>query len=325
MRRAALAVALTATVIVAACSGTSSDVTSSDTESSNPDSQAGATTTPPPLQRPIGFVSWNETFVDDSRPTPAGTETPEEPSRRLDTTIYLPEGDGASPFIVFAHGLMGHPDKFTDLLSAWAEAGYVVAAPAFPRTNDRVPGAPQGAGDLRSQPGDVSFVITEVLAANDDPSSPLFGRIDASRIAAAGLSLGGATTYAATFNPCCRDDRITAAMVLAGALLPAFPADYALDGHVPLLIVHGDQDPALVYRFAVEAYAVAAPPVWLVTLLGGSHATPFENDITPYDEMVRELTVDFWDATLGGDPSAFERFEQHAAVEGLSTLERRTS
>jgi hypothetical protein len=34
-----------------------------------------------------------------------------------------------------------------------------------------------------------------------------------------------------------------------------------------------------------------------------------------------QLTTDFWDATLGGDPSAFERFEQHAAVDGLSTLQ----
>jgi predicted dienelactone hydrolase len=273
--------------------------------------------------RPMPFESWTETLVDRNRTTPAGTETPGYPERTLETTIYLPAGDGPAPFIVFSHGLMGHPDKFTQLLSWWAEAGYVVAAPAFPLTNDRVPGAPRGFVDLRSQPGDVSFVIDELLAANDDPTNRLSGRIDPHRIAAAGLSLGGATTYAVTFNPCCRDDRVMASMVLAGALLPSFSDDYVLDGHVPLLIVHGDQDLALPYSNAVEAFSVAAPPVWLVTLIGGAHATPFENDVTPFDQMVAELTVDFWDATLGGDDTAFDRFEQHAAVDGLSALEQR--
>jgi predicted dienelactone hydrolase len=313
MRRV-LAVTLAGALAVVACSSSSDDTTleapSSTTASTQP-------------ARPMVFESWTETFIDARRVTPAGTETPEYPERALATTIYLPEGDGAAPLIVFSHGLMGHPDKFTQLLSSWAEAGYVVAAPAFPLTNDRVPGAPRGFSDLPSQPGDVSFVMDELLAANADPASRLAGRIDPERIAAAGLSLGGATTYAVTFNPCCRDDRVTASMVLAGALIPAFSDDYVLDGRVPLLIVHGDQDLALPYSNAVEAFSVAAPPVWLVTLIGGAHATPFENDVTPFDQMVADLTVDFWDATLGGDDTAFDRFEQHAAVDGLSALEQR--
>ena len=44
-----------------------------------------------------------------------------------------PRGKGPFPLIVFAHGSAGHPEKFTKLFSSWAAAGYIVAAPAFPR------------------------------------------------------------------------------------------------------------------------------------------------------------------------------------------------
>ena len=65
----------------------------------------------------------------------------------------------------------------------------------------------------------------------------------------------------------------------------------------------------------------ARSPVWFVTLLGASHAPAFENDVTPHDAMVEQITTDFWDATIGADPDAITRFEQHAVVDGLSTLQ----
>jgi dienelactone hydrolase len=275
---------------------------------------------PPPELPPFAFDSWKVALVDPSRPTEPGVETPGAPTRTLDTTIYLPEGTQPRPLIVFSHGLVGHPDKFTGLLSAWARAGYVVAAPAFPLTNDRVPGAPRNFDKAFSQPGDVSFVLDEVLRMADDETSPLFGRVDADRIGAGGLSLGGGTTYAVTYSICCRDPRIKATEVLAGARFPLL-GEMDLDGHVPLLIVHGDQDPALRHQLAVDAYAAAAPPVWFVTLLGASHATAFEDDVTPHDAMVEQLTTDFWDGTIGGDPDALARLDQSARVDGLSTLQ----
>ena len=96
-----------------------------------------------------------------------------------------------------------------------------------------------------------------------------------------------------------------------------------LDGHIPLLIAHGDQDPVLRYERAREAYDQAPGPVWLVTLLGASHATAFENDVTPHDAMVERFTTAFWDATIGGDPEAWSTFTRDAVAEGLSTLEQK--
>jgi len=260
-------------------------------------------------------------LVDPTRPTPEGAATPAAPERTLVTTIYLPDAPGPRPLIVCSHGLSGHPDKFSKLLSTWAEAGYVIAAPAFPTTNSEVPGSEQNFTVAREQPGDVSFVLDEVLRLNDDEASRLAGKIDPERIGVAGLSLGGATTYSVAFNECCRDDRPDAAMVLAGALLPLAGDAWALDGHIPLLIVHGDADPALNYSMATDAYGRAEAPVWFVTLFGGAHAQPFEDWDSDHDEMVEQLTTDWWDATIGGDPTAIERFEQDAVVDGLSSLE----
>ena len=116
------------------------------------------------------FTSWEETFVDPSRPTPPGA-TAAAPDRTLVTAIYRPTGKGPFPLIVFAHGWNGHPDKFSQLLGAWAGAGYVVAAPAFPLTNSNV--AEQNAGDVVNQPGDMSFVLTQMLRESRAPTSRL--------------------------------------------------------------------------------------------------------------------------------------------------------
>jgi dienelactone hydrolase len=294
--------------LLAACGGS--------TTTSEP---ATTTTVAAPPTRPFAVEQWTETFVDPSRPTEEGAETPALPERTLETAVYLPDTGGAAPLIVFAHGLNGHPDKFTELLSAWAEAGYVVAAPAFPTTNNAVPGGGRNYPTATGQPADVSFVIDEMVRADAETDSRLFDRIDIDRIAVTGMSLGGATAYGAVFSTCCRDARVRSAAVFAGALLP-LAGDVDLDGHVPLLIVHGEDDPALVLSSAEDAFATSEPPTWFVTLLGGGHSEPFENTASPYDELVVELTVAWWDATLGGDGAAFSRLEEVAGSDPLATL-----
>lgn len=266
------------------------------------------------------FTSWKETFVDSSRPTDAGSTTPAAPNRTLVTTLYRPTGKGPFPLIVFGHGSDGHPDKFTELLGAWASAGYAVAAPAFPLTNSTVAAFGANVGDVVNQPGDMSFVLTQVLRENGDKHSRFYRAIDRRHIGAAGLSLGGATTYMAVFDDCCRDDRFTAAMVLDGIRLGDA---LKLDGHVPLLIAHSDTDPALPYASARAAYDAAHGPVWLVTLHGASHSTQWENDPTPYDAIGERLTVDFWNATLRRRQAAFAALQRDATVAGLSSIESR--
>ena len=259
-------------------------------------------------------TTWTETFVDPSRPT-VPSSGPVSSSRTLVSQIYRPAGRGPFPLIVFAHGLSGHPDKFTKLFAAWADAGYAIAAPAFPLTNNRVPNPPSNLGDVAQQPADLSFVLDQVLALDADRNSRLFGAIDEDTIGAGGLSLGGLTVYNLAYGACCRDERIDSVAVLDG-----FQPGVAVDGHVPLLIAHSDTDPVIPYANARATYAAAPPPVWLHTLHGASHASQWEDPVTPYDEIAEQVTVDFWDATLEGRRLAYRRLERDATVPGLSAI-----
>jgi dienelactone hydrolase len=266
------------------------------------------------VDRKPGHTSWKVTFVDTSRRTVPKTGAA-LPSRTLVTTIYRPNGNGPFPLILFSHGSVGHPDKFTKLFSVWADAGFAVAAPAFPLTNGHATDPVSNLGDVVHQAPDISFVLDKILALDRQPGSRLFRAINEHRIGASGLSLGGVDTYLLVYSVCCRDSRITAVAVLDGAR-PNVP----LDGHVPLLIAHSDTDPVIPYASALAAFKAAKGPAWLVTLHGASHASQWENDVTPYDHIAEQMTSDFWDATLNGNAPAFARLQRDATVSGLSSI-----
>ena len=234
-----------------------------------------------------------ETFVDASRPTQASPPFAGAPDRRLDTWIWYPaatEGDGPIddaeplaggpwPLIVYSHGTYGRPDNATHFIEHLVRNGYVVAAPAFPLTSSvahtQLPAA--DVTDAGSQPGDVSFVIDSLL------SHPRLGRlIDAERIGATGISLGGITTYFLSFGIPTRDERIKASAPIAGGDPPYAALSFGLGFagvlpaplSTPALLLVGDADvfeaqtggPAAAYaRLLAPKYQVmigAAPHVW---------------------------------------------------------------
>ena len=262
-----------------------------------------------------------ETFVDPSRPTAAEGGNPGAPDRTLETHLYFPaDAEGPFPLIAFAHGLDGHPRKFSELFEAWAAAGYVVASPAFPLTNDEIAGD-VFVGDFTNQPADLSFVVDEVLALSGDTDGPLAGLVDEDRIGAGGLSLGSSTAYAVSYHSCCRDDRIRATVIMSTLFAP-FDGTYDVSG-TPLLILHSEGDPALAHEASAEVFALAAPPKFFVTLLSDAHAAPFEDAPDPTSEAVRDITTTFWDTYLAGDgdPEAVDGLVGVAVVEGLTTLD----
>jgi predicted dienelactone hydrolase len=278
---------------------------------------AGAGTGP---SDPVTVV--HETFVDESRPSPPSRLQPEAPSRTLETTIAYPTpvkgeaGRRPLPLVLLAHGADGNPDKFTQLIDAWARAGYVVVAPLFPRSSDT---GGNLVGDYVEQPADVSFVLDRVLALNDQKRSELRGRIDPKRIGMAGLSLGGLTTYGTVFHPCCRDDRIDAALLMS-AVLGTFPDGEYDFRSIPTMLVHGDADG--LYSQSIGAYPQLAAPKWFVTLHGGTHAFPFEDTPEASDELVRTITTAFWDRSLKGERKATRTIEDAVEASGLATLQR---
>jgi predicted dienelactone hydrolase len=321
--RTVAAVLLAGLAAVLAACGTDGG---SPTATPDPTGTAAATTTTPGPEPPFAVDELTLDLVDESRPTPAGAATPARPSRPLTTRVWYPsDAGGPVPLIVFAHGLDGHPDKFTQLLGAWATAGYVVAAPAFPLTNAEVPEAWSNYFDVADQPADLSFVTDEVLAAAADPTSPLADRVDADRIGVGGLSLGGATTYLAGLNEATRDPRFDAAMVLDGvAANDAASGTFLEPSGVPAFVAHCATDPVAALTIAEDAYALLAPPKYLVVLDGVCHAEAFEDAVHPLDEVGTAVTTAFWDtwlaetrdpaslaAVLDGDPAV--RWEHQPA------------
>ncbi|MCB1003419.1 MAG: hypothetical protein KDB35_04450 [Acidimicrobiales bacterium] len=260
-----------------------------------------------------------ETLVDTTRATPALADTgvPAADRRTLATSFTYPDAPGRFPLVAFAHGHYGHPRKFTQLFEAWAAAGFVVAAPAFPLSNDEVPGA-ASPFDLPDQPGDLSFVISESLRLSGEDDGFLAGRVDPERIGVGGLSLGGATTYLTAFDECCLDERVDAAMVLDGLRPDA--SGLHLDRGIPLLIVHADEDPVASYSYAEQAFEDAAAPAYLVTLHEAVHSQPFEDTPDPADQTVLDTTTAFWRRHLAGDEAAAVALQEAAAVPGLTTF-----
>jgi dienelactone hydrolase len=282
---------------------------------------ADAAPTAAAARRPLAIRHLTLTLVDRSRPTddPAGVRTADR--RTLATEVWVPRARGPFPLVVFAHGNNGHPRKLTQLLSTWARAGYVVAAPAFPLTNDES-GAASVIPDYVQQPADLSFVITQLLRQSRRAGSPLSGRVDPRHIGAAGHSLGGATVYGLVAEPCCRDRRVDAAIFMDAIRLPfAGAVRPRVEG--PVLFIHIEGDPATPYAGTLEQYRRARPPKLMMTLTQGIHFEPYENAPSPHDRAVADATTAFWDAYLAGRRGAVPRIVSGGTEAGSSTVDAR--
>lgn len=324
-------------VLTAACSNSGSDTkaaakekaSTSSSSTTVPEVPTSGINTPPPTQpppapqtRPYEIAKQTVSLVDTSRPTSAPNVGINEQTRTLATDLYIPEGSGPRPLIVFSHGFNGSPKNFSLLLESWAHAGYIVAAPSFPLTSG-VRGPLTGVlDDYPNQPGDVRFVIDEILRLGGK-SGVLRGKVDKNRIGVAGQSLGGLTTLGVTFNTCCRDPRIKAAIAMAAPRL-AFPGgEYDMSG-VPLLAIHGTSDRLVPYLLGKDTYDAAATPKYLLTLEKAHHLEAYTDTSSSWDDLVTASTTDFWDIYLGNDRTAARRLQNDGNVSGLSKLDAAT-
>jgi predicted dienelactone hydrolase len=302
-------------LLVAACNSSAGSTTTSSSRAK----AATTTTTTIDLNKAYGVQRTTVTFVDKTRKTDDPNKIRSAPTRTLVTDIYLPNRSGPFPLIVFAHGANGHPRKFTQLLHAWARHGFVIAAPAFPLSNDRS-GGPVAVGDYPNQALDMRFVLEQVLTMSNAKNNALSGKVDPEHVGVSGLSLGGATTYGVAFNACCRDEHIDAAIILSGIKVPFGNTPFDFSG-TPILIMHGTNDPSIPYKTAPDAYAGASAPKYFVSLLGAGHAPPYENDPDPHDNVVIKVTTDFWNAYLRGDDTSTTKLVKDATVPMLSSVQ----
>jgi predicted dienelactone hydrolase len=273
------------------------------------------------------------TFVDTSRSVPAlHTVTGKPGPRILVTEVWYPAlgapggavrpgappslAAGPYPLVVFAPGFDRDPSSYVPLLTAWARAGYVVAAPTFPLTNPRAVGG-LDESDIVNQPGDLSFLISRLTRASQGGLGPFAGLIDPARIGVAGHSDGADAALVAADGSCCRDPRIGAVIVMAGAALP-WGGRYFTRPGPPLLAIQGSADAFNPPSFTASLFREAPAPKYLLWFPGADHLQPFVGS-GPLEAVVREVSVAFLDRFLGDRPRTPIRLPTDAR--GLASLQ----
>jgi fermentation-respiration switch protein FrsA (DUF1100 family) len=240
---------------------------------------------------------------------PGATDLPNAP---------VADAQGRLPLIVFVHGFAVTPTIYSHLLQAWARAGFVVASPVFPLESAGAPGGPEES-DLVNEPSDVSFVISELLAAH--PAVPaLAGVIDGSRIAVAGQSDGGEAALAAAYSHSFRDPRIGAAVILSGARMSGVGGYSFSPGSAPLLAVQGTADPINEPRYTYAYFKAARRPKFLLRLLGAEHLPPYTSE-QPQLGVVERVSVAFLDTFFRPPPDALEHLLALGTVSHVASLQ----
>ncbi|MCY4358248.1 MAG: hypothetical protein OXD01_12100 [Gammaproteobacteria bacterium] len=218
---------------------------------------------------PFRIASRDYRFVDESRPTAENRGVPSQPSRTLITTLWYPEnGPNEMPLVVHSHGILSERTELDYLAESLASRGYVVAAANYPLTSGEAVGG-ANAVDVVNQPADISFLMDSILALEGN-DKPFEGTIDPNKIGLTGYSLGGLTTFLATYHQRWREPRVSAAVAIA-APSAAFSPDFFSNSDVPMLAVAGTADAVIEYRYNAADLPQRAPKLNLVTIEGGTH------------------------------------------------------
>jgi dienelactone hydrolase len=267
---------------------------------------AVATTAPlPPPPYPVATTTTD--IVDPSRPTVSRGVTVSA-TRALATTVWMPTVGARWPLLLFASGFRVGPQAYRALCQMWAAAGYIVAAPSFPLADVAVAGAALDESDLDNEPADARFVIDWLTG----PTSPLAGRIDATRVALAGHSDGAEVALAVAQQT---DPAIRAVIAMSGQ-----PVVSPQPRNPPLLAVQGDADTINPPARAQAVYDRADSPRYLLMLAGGDHLTPFAGG-SRWQPVVDEVSVDFLNFYLTGDVAAGRRLLTAGNSPGVARLE----
>ncbi|MFC0503237.1 alpha/beta hydrolase family protein [Micromonospora costi] len=319
MSRRRTAALLATTLLTAGLAGCSGQAPAAD----RPDVPAAPATSATPAPRvPAGTAPARSFAVgvrqlklnrDGDRPLPVTVWYPAAGPAGGEAERSAPAADGRFPVVMFSHGLGGRPDDYAVLLTRWAAAGFVVAAPTFPHTSR---GADGNVLDVLNQPADVSYALTRVLALDGEDGDPLRGRLATDRVAAAGHSAGGVTTVG--LFTAGRDDRLDAGVVFAGTSLGVGTA--FAGAAAPQLFVHGERDEVVDYAAGRAVYDAVPWPKAMLSLSKGDHGRALLTDGAAL-RVVSDTTVEFLRWSLYGDAAAKRRIPADAARDGLATLD----
>jgi len=260
------------------------------------------------------------TFTEPARTGPSGESLG---PRTLVTQFWYPAGSpparGPFPLLLFAPGFQQCADPYSDLLAAWASAGYVVAAVDFPHSDCQV-GAAATEADMINQPGDLSYVLTRLLALSRRPGAAISGLVNSHELAATGQSDGGDTVAALAANTCCTDHRLAAVAVLSGAEWAPMPGRYFETSAPPMLFVQGSADtvnPPWTSRQLYDSDNNAAR--YYLDLFGADHTGPYWGT-SDVERIVVRVTLAFFDRYVLGQRAALAAMTKDGDVPGTAAL-----
>jgi len=279
-----------------------------------------STTTQPPADR-IGSYATATTSIDVADASTSAST--------VQTTIWFPADHGSSglvpdrasapyPMIVFSQGYEVAVAQYSSLLSSWASAGFVVAAPTYPHTATSDP-ADLDEADIVNHPADLRLVLSSLVADSSHPGWVLSGMINGDEIGLAGHSDGGEVSLAVADNTCCRYTGVKALAVLSGAELTSFGGEYFPGTSPPLLVVQGNADTVNPPACSAQIFDSAPQPKYYLDLLGAGHLTPYIQP-TAYEGVVARTTTAFFAAELAGQAAELAALPSVADVGNVATL-----
>ncbi len=253
---------------------------------------------------PFSVGMMETSFVDESRETTANKDAPRIASRSFPTSVWYPEdGAGNYPLLLHSHGFVSERTDLNYVAEQLASYGYVVAAANYPLTAAGTAGGPN-ANDLINQIADVSFLLDSVLQLSGS-DKPFSGNIDSSRIGLMGYSLGGITSTLATYHPRLRDERIKAAISIAGPT-GGLVSKFYETSDVPFMMIAGTLDALVDFNANAAIIPDRVRNSVLVEITGGTHlgfaavAEPRLRFMNHPDGLACSTVL----ANLDGDPNA---------------------
>ena len=199
-------------------------------------------------------------------------------------TVYRPANMGSGekfPVITWGNGTCAKPEGYGALLRFIASHGYIVVA-----ANTRNVGV--------GSPPPMRKALNFIFAANQDPSSPYFGKVDTNRVGAAGHSQGGMATAAAA-----GDVRVKSVILYNGGT----------SANKPFLAISGDRD--LMGGVAGYKTGVARAPKAAYLFyhkIPGNGAIDGHLTLMTQPERLADASVQWFNLTLKNDAAAREWF-----------------